>query len=42
MSAKQRIECFQQNLGSFLMEQKNYLANRKQGKRPRNEVKNGN
>jgi hypothetical protein len=35
MSAKQRIECFQQNLGSFLTEQKEYLANRKVGKRSR-------
>lgn len=33
MSAKRRIECFQQNLGSFLTEQKEYLANRKLGAR---------
>ncbi len=39
MSAKRRIECFQQNLGSFLTEQKEYLANRKVGARPRKEVK---
>ena len=32
-SAKQRIDCFQASLPTFLMEQQNYLANRKEGKR---------
>jgi len=32
-SVKQRINCFQNNLGSFLTEHQNYLQSRKEGKR---------
>ncbi len=32
-SAKQRIECFQKALPTFLKEQQEYLTNRKEGKR---------
>ena len=32
-STKQRIECFQSALGNFHASQKQYLSNRKQGRR---------
>lgn len=33
-SAKQRVECFQANLPTFLRKQADYEANRKTGTRP--------
>jgi hypothetical protein len=38
-SVKQRLECFVDNLPSFIKEQENYIAKRKQGYRPKKKTK---